>query len=196
MAAMQRREFIARGLLLPALPLLPVPVLADEAAAALLRTGGVVLALRHALAPGTFDPPGFQLGQCSTQRNLSEEGRAQARRIGQWLAQRQLQPAAVRSSPWCRCMDTAQLAFGRVEPWAALGSPRGADEATNRAALQQLGQALAAVAPQAGRFEAWVTHQFVLSDFVGVYTSTGEGLVLQAAPAGGRPRLLGRLNIA
>lgn len=196
MGAMQRRQFIARGLWLPALPLLPVPVLADEAVAGLLRTGGVVLALRHALAPGTFDPPGFKLGQCSTQRNLSEEGRAQARRIGQWLAQRQLQPAAVRSSPWCRCMDTAQLAFGQAEAWAALGSPRGADETTNRASLQQLGQALAARAQQPGRFEVWVTHQFVLNDFVGVSTSSGEGLVLQAAADANRPRVLGRLSIA
>lgn len=196
MAAMQRRQLIARGLLLPALPLLPWPVLADDAVAALLRTGSVVLALRHALAPGTFDPPGFEIGQCSTQRNLSDEGRAQARRIGQWLAQRQLQPAAVRSSPWCRCMDTAQLAFGQAEAWAALGSPRGADETTNRAALQQLARALAARAQQPGRFEAWVTHQFVLSDFVGVSTSSGEGLVLQPSAEGGRPRVLGRLSIA
>src|SRR5687768_13463128 len=77
---------------------------AEPDAEALLRAGGVVVALRHALAPGTFDPPGFRLGDCSTQRNLDDEGRAQARRIGQWFASRSLQPARVRSSPWCRCI--------------------------------------------------------------------------------------------
>ena len=155
---------------------------ANDAAAALLRTGGLVLAMRHALAPGTFDPPQFKLGDCSTQRNLSDEGRAQARRIGQWLASRQLQPAAVRSSPWCRCMETATLAFGKADQWAALGSPRGASEGTNAESLQALTQAVEAASRVPGRFDVWVTHQFVLNDVVGVSTSAGEGLLLRAGP--------------
>ena len=81
-------------------------------AADLLRKGGVVLAFRHARAPGTFDPPAFRLADCSTQRNLSDEGRAQALNIGQWFKARDLRPAKVLSSPWCRCIDTAILAFG------------------------------------------------------------------------------------
>jgi phosphohistidine phosphatase SixA len=170
------------------------PALHAEDTPALLRAGGLVLALRHALAPGTFDPPQFRLGDCSTQRNLSDEGRAQARRIGQWLATRGLQPAAVRSSPWCRCVDTATLAFGRAEPWAALGSPRAGTEATNAASLQALRDALATATRQAGRFDVWVTHQFVLSDLAGVSTSSGEGLLLRAG-ADGRPQVLGRLLV-
>ena len=63
--------------------------------AMLMRSGGLVLVLRHALAPGTFDPPGFQLGDCSTQRQLDNTGRAQATQIGQWLAQRGLRPSRV-----------------------------------------------------------------------------------------------------
>ncbi len=55
---------------------------------------------RHALAPGTFDPPGFRLGDCGTQRNLNDEGRPQARRIGEWFQARQLRPEKVLSSPW------------------------------------------------------------------------------------------------
>jgi hypothetical protein len=168
---------------------------ADEPTAALLRAGGVVLALRHALAPGTFDPPQFALGDCSTQRNLSDEGRAQARRIGQWLASRQLQPAAVRSSPWCRCMDTATLAFGRAEAWAALGSPRGASEGTNAESLQALAQAVATASGRPGRFDVWVTHQFVLNDLVGVATSSGEGLLLRAG-TDSKPQVLARLLVA
>jgi hypothetical protein len=61
---------------------------ADPDVPALLRAGGVVLGIRHALAPGTFDPPQFRLGDCSTQRLLSDEGRAQARRIGEWFKAR------------------------------------------------------------------------------------------------------------
>lgn len=155
---------------------------ADADAHALLKTGGVVLALRHALAPGTFDPPEFRLDDCRTQRNLNDEGRAQARRIGAALRERALVPARVRTSPWCRCVDTAELAFGRAERWAALGSPRGREEATNAESLRQLREALAAV-PK-GRFEVWVTHMFVLQDLAGVGTASGEGLVLDLDATG------------
>jgi hypothetical protein len=161
--------------------------------AALLREGGVVIAFRHALAPGTFDPPGFRLGECSTQRNLSDEGRAQARRIGDWFKAQALKPAQVRSSPWCRCMDTATLAFGAATAWPALGSPRGASEGTNAASLRALRDALAAARP--GRFEAWVTHMFVLSDLAATNSASGEGLVLRA-DGGAAPKVLARLSIA
>ena len=168
---------------------------AAEAVARLLRAGGVVLALRHALAPGTFDPPGFRLGDCATQRNLSAQGRAQAARIGAWFGDRGLAPARVRSSPWCRCMDTAVLAFGRAEPWAALGSPAGQAEqvnATHRAELRQaLEAASGAAAAAAARFEVWVTHNFVLQALAGGGADSGEALLLRAE--GGAVRVLGRL---
>jgi hypothetical protein len=162
--------------------------------AALLKTGGVVIAFRHALAPGTFDPPGFQLGDCSTQRNLNDEGRAQARRIGAWFKSRGLRPAAVRASPWCRCVETAELAFGTVQAWPALGSPRAGTEETNAQSLGELRAALGAASRQPGRFEVWVTHMFVLSDLLGVNSASGEGLLLGVA-SDGAPRLLGRLSV-
>jgi hypothetical protein len=137
---------VQRRHLLTAVLAAPLPALADDTLAARLRAGGVVVAFRHALAPGTFDPPGFQLGDCSTQRNLNDEGRAQARRIGAWFSARRLVPARVRSSPWCRCIDTAQAAFGRAEPWPALGSPRAGRETTNAQSLATLRQSLADVA--------------------------------------------------
>ena len=160
----------------------------------LLREGGVAVTLRHALAPGTFDPPGFRLGECSTQRNLSEEGRGQARRIGAWFQAAQLNPAAVRSSPWCRCVDTATLAFGSAEPWAALGSPHGSAEQTNDDHLQQLHGALRQVSAQRGRFEIWVTHMFVLSALTQQGTASGEALLLRAGP-GNTVQVLGHLAV-
>lgn len=183
-----------RRTLLAALAL-PLPSRADESAAAALRHGGVVVAFRHALAPGTFDPPGFRLDDCRTQRNLSDEGRAQARRIGEWFRDRKLQPARVRSSPWCRCVDTAEAAFGRAERWAALGSPRAGTEQTNAASLAALRQALADAARRGTGFEAWVTHMFVLADLTGSNTASGEGLVL-AAGADGAVRIHGRIVVA
>ena len=72
---------VARRALLGTAALATLPRLASAAEVEpLLREGGVVIAFRHALAPGTFDPPEFRLGDCRTQRNLSDGGRAQARR--------------------------------------------------------------------------------------------------------------------
>jgi len=164
---------------------------ASEDARTLLRAGGVVVALRHAHAPGTFDPPGFELGRCATQRNLDESGRAQARAIGAWFSSHHLVPSAVRSSPWCRCMDTARLAFGRSEAWPALGSVHQATDAAAQIAALRL--ALAQIGP--GRFEVWVSHQFTLSALTGESTASGEGLVLQAA-ADGAVRVAARLRPA
>jgi hypothetical protein len=192
---MDRRTLLIAAAL-PGLALLDEAAAADPAENAVadaLRAGGCVVAMRHALAPGTFDPPEFKLGDCATQRNLSDAGRAQARRIGAWFAGRGLEPAAVRSSPWCRCIDTAQRAFGRAEVWAVLGSPVNSPADVNAAREAELSRALAAV--PAGRFEAWVTHNFVLSDFAGVGTGSGEGLVLRPG-TNGRPQVVARLAVA
>lgn len=185
-----RRHLLGAGLIWPA-----VTWAVEPGAEALLRAGGVVVALRHAQAPGTYDPPEFRLGDCSTQRNLSDAGRAQARRLGEWFRARALQPATVRSSPWCRCIDTATLAFDRADAWAALGSPEGVEPATRTARLQDLQQALKTASMQRGRIEVWVTHNFVLADLIGASASSGEGFILQAA-ADGSPRILGRLPAA
>lgn len=187
---LHRRAFTLAGLSAPALAAWAQPSAAD-----LLREGGVVLALRHALAPGTFDPPGFKLGDCCTQRNLSDDGRAQARAMGAWFRAQGLQPAQVLSSPWCRCVDTAELAFGRHEAWAALGSPRGATEGTNSKSLQTLRRGVQQASGQRGRFTVWVTHMFVLADLVGQNTAVGEGLLLRADGAG-VVQVLGRWTVA
>ena len=82
-----------------------------------------VLLMRHADAPGYGDPRGYQLTQCSTQRNLGEAGKRQAQLTGEWLAKQGITKAQVYSSPWCRCFDTATLLnMGAVIKEAALGS--------------------------------------------------------------------------
>ena len=78
---------------------------------------GYVLLMRHALAPGVGDPPNLKVGDCSTQRNLNEEGRTQAREMGQWLQRREIKILRVESSRWCRAKETAKLLnIGTVRP--------------------------------------------------------------------------------
>src|SRR5262245_646254 len=84
---------------------------ADDGLWKLLRGGGQVLLIRHAsTTPGVGDPEGFKLEDCATQRNLSEQGRAEARRLGEAVRRNRIPIERVASSPWCRCLDTAQLA--------------------------------------------------------------------------------------
>jgi len=88
-----------------------------------LTDGQHVLLMRHADAPGYGDPSGYQLDQCSTQRNLGERGRKQAVILGQWLSTQGINSANVISSVWCRCVDTAKLLNkGAVTTSPALGS--------------------------------------------------------------------------
>jgi phosphohistidine phosphatase SixA len=76
---------------------------------------GYVLLLRHTLAPGVGDPENFKLNDCSTQRNLSQVGRDDAKSVGEWLKRRQIKIARIESSRWCRAKETAQLLdIGRV----------------------------------------------------------------------------------
>ena len=84
--------------------------------------GGTAFAImRHALAPGTGDPVQFKLGDCTTQRNLSDRGRDQSREIGRKLRASGLDRANVYSSEWCRCMQTAELlGLGPVKRLPAL----------------------------------------------------------------------------
>lgn len=99
-----------------------IVVHASELSAKLARSDHVLL-MRHALAPGVGDPPGYVLTDCKTQRNLSSEGLVQAQRTGQWLRAQGVRSALVFSSPWCRCLDTAKhLGYGPVEVEQSLAS--------------------------------------------------------------------------
>jgi phosphohistidine phosphatase SixA len=95
---------------------------ANEAVWDRLRAGGLVVMIRHANAPGTGDPPGFRVDDCATQRNLSDEGRAQATALGSTFQARDIPVGRVLSSRWCRALDTARLAFGNAEIEPALDS--------------------------------------------------------------------------
>jgi len=157
--------------------------------AALLRAGACVLMLRHAqTVAGVGDPPGFQLDQCSTQRNLNDEGREQAKLIGQWFKTHGVQPRSVQTSAWCRCKDTAELAFGKYAVLPELGSTfdtRASQDVQTKALRTRLGY----VPP--GQFEVWVTHQVNITSLTGESTSMGEAVVMR-----NKARVLGRTLFA
>ncbi len=120
--------------------------------AGLLRAGGCAVLFRHAATEaGIGDPPNFRLGDCSTQRLLSDSGRAQSLRIGQWFKAQALQARSVHSSAWCRCRDTATLAFGEHAVMPALTSTFD-NNSRQPAQTQQLRQRLLSI--PAGQFEA------------------------------------------
>jgi len=154
---------------------------ASESVWEALRTPGAVVVLRHSYAPGAFDPPDARLDDCTTQRNLDETGRAQARRIGEAFRQQGLTVGAVLSSPRCRCLDTARLAFGRVESWDVLqGALRDAER--RRRQLAEMRQRIAA--HRSGPPLVLVTHGSVVTDLTGLSIRMGEFVVLRRAADG------------
>lgn len=149
---------------------------------ALLAPGSVVL-LRHSYAPGGFDPPDAKLADCSTQRNLDESGRAQAWRVGEAFRQHAIAVGRVLSSPRCRCLDTARLAFGRAEPWEVLQGAL-SDTELRRRRLAETRKVIDAY--QGGAPLVVVTHGSVVTDLTGLSIRMGEFVVLRRAPDGTR----------
>jgi broad specificity phosphatase PhoE len=173
----------ALGLLLLALPVLARPAVADEAAWRALAEPGAVLIVRHAqTVPGVGDPPGFRLEDCATQRNLSAEGRKQAAALGAALAARVVRVGRVESSRWCRCVDTARLAFPgeTVHVQEALNSffeDRAAEPARTRALRARIAQW------RGPGVLVLVTHQVNIAALTGRTTAMGEGVVLKGGSA-------------
>jgi phosphohistidine phosphatase SixA len=158
-----------------------------------LRTGrGYAVLLRHALAPGTGDPAGFRLGDCSTQRNLSLEGRRQAIAIGaQWRRER-VPVDRVLTSRWCRARDTARLlAVGTVTAYPDLDSSFTVSDSVAARRTAKVRGLIKRHAGQPGVL-VLVGHQVNITDITGVVPSSGEGVVVQAR-ADGSLRVVGTL---
>lgn len=139
---------------------------------------GDIVLVRHADAPGFGDPPAFALGDCATQRNLDDAGREQARRIGEALRSRGARVSEVWTSQWCRCRDTARLAFpDRVAR----------EVAAFNSFFAQASQASPQTEAARDRLRQWagpgvlvvVTHQVNITSLTGVVPGSGEGLVLR-----------------
>ena len=147
-----------------------------------LHSGGHVALLRHALAPGTGDPPDFRLRDCRTQRNLSAQGREQAARIGELFRAHGMQIVKVFSSQWCRCLETARLlGLGSVE---------------ERPFLNSFFKDFARRESQTSELRGWlekqtlnqpmvlVTHQVNITALTGVYPGSGELVIVRRGENG------------
>ena len=166
-------------------------VQASDAVWDALRAPGSVVILRHSYAPGGFDPPDARLDDCTTQRNLDEQGRAQAVRVGEAFKQHGIEVGKVLSSPRCRCMDTGRLAFGRAEAWTVLqGSLSDAD--LRRRLVAQIKDVIAA--HRDGPPLVLVTHGSVVSELTGVNIRMGAFVALRRG-ADGHHTVVGDLYI-
>ena len=88
----------------------------------LAQEGNKIILIRHSLAPGGGDPPGFKINDCKTQRNLNRTGINQSKKIGKLFKKNKVPVDQVLSSQWCRCKDTAKYAFGNFKEFTALNS--------------------------------------------------------------------------
>jgi phosphohistidine phosphatase SixA len=156
-----------------------------------LRSGTHVALLRHAIAPGTGDPANFALSNCGTQRNLSEEGRTQAARIGARFRDNGIATARVFSSQWCRCLDTARLLeIGQVEELPLLNSFF-ADSDRRGPQTEALKRWLAGQEKKAPM--VLVTHQVNITALTGIHPGSGEMVVIRR-PENGEVEVAGTIT--
>ena len=157
----------------------PTAAFADERDAwAALASGGHVALVRHGNAPPGYggDPPGFKIDDCTTQRNLDERGRAQARAVGAAFRQRGIAVDKIRSSPMCRCLETARLmALGPVESVLIV--------ATSEQSPERLVMLKEMVATWRGPGTlVLVTHAITVNALVGIMPQQAETVVVRHKP--------------
>ena len=147
-----------------------------------LRSGNHFAVLRHAIAPGTGDPENFKIGDCATQRNLSEKGRKQAIQIGERFRANRIENARILSSQWCRCLETATLlSLGPVEALPVLNSFFGNFEREG----QQTRQLRKWLDKQSlTKPLVLVTHQVNITALTNVFPKSGEMLVIKRSGSG------------
>src|SRR5215204_6244892 len=150
-----------------------------------LRRGGYVLAFRHAATDFAMTDSTRDLRDCSRQRNLTVEGRREARSIGREFRRLGIPVGRVLASPFCRTRETATLAFGRAVPSRALlsveffeGEPAGERQP---ARLRQL----LTSPPRGATNTILVSHNFAIDDATGESLAEGEAVVV--TPGEGRP---------
>lgn len=166
---------------------------ANEALWSLLKGGGQIVLMRHAItSPGVGDPEGMDLNVCATQRNLSDPGRTHARQVGEAFRARGIPVQRVISSPWCRCLETARLAFGtEPEVSTALSNLFGRGDPQGRQVAQM--RDLVSRKPASGNL-VLVTHGSTILALTGVSPATAEMVVL-TPQADGKFTVAGRLEV-
>lgn len=145
---------------------------------------GYVLLMRHALAPGIGDPENFRVGDCTTQRNLSEEGRQDARDIGEWLERREVKIRGIESSRWCRAKETAELlGIGKVKLNKNLDSLFQESDLINHKQTIEIKKRIENYRNTRGLL-VFVGHLVNISAITGVSLDSGEGVLVRATAKG------------
>jgi len=194
----QNRAGLAAAALAVSLVAVPARAADDSAPAwAALVEGGHVALIRHGNAPGPSlgqggDPPGFRLDDCKTQRNLDGTGRGEARALGAAFRERGVRVDRVLSSPWCRCVQTAQLmAVGPVEESSALVPTT--DRNPNAPAALRALEAMVSGWRGPGTL-VLVTHGFTVRALTGIMPTQAETVVLKPTPGSeSAARVVGRI---
>ena len=138
-----------------------------------LKSGGNLIFIRHAYAPGGGDPINFDINKCSTQRNLSDSGRKQATEIGSFFKKNNIQVDKVYSSEWCRCKETALFAFNEFETKNFLNSFFSSKFAKNKDS--QIEKLKEFINNWDGKNNIiFVTHYVVISEILNYAPSSGE----------------------
>ncbi|KRO57045.1 MAG: phosphoglycerate mutase [Pelagibacteraceae bacterium BACL5 MAG-120820-bin39] len=141
-----------------------------------LKKGGNLIFIRHAYAPGGGDPENFIISDCSTQRNLNEDGKNQSKRIGQFFIENDILIDKVLSSEWCRCKDTAQIAFTNFETKNFLNSFFSAQFASNK--NQQIRDLKKYIKNwQSDKNLVLITHYVLISEILNYTSSSGEIII-------------------
>ena len=146
---------------------------ANENIVEILKKGGNIIFIRHAIAPGNGDPQNFDISNCSTQRNLSKDGELQALKIGKFFKENDIKLTKVLSSEWCRCKDTAKIAFGNYETKNFLNSFYDERFSENKDKQILDFQKFIRNWNKTGNL-VLVTHYVVISEILDLATSSGE----------------------
>jgi phosphohistidine phosphatase SixA len=147
----------------------------DKDILASIKEGNRLIFIRHAYAPGGGDPDNFDINDCNTQRNLSESGRQQAKNISNFFIENQINFKKVYSSEWCRCKETAKIAFGDFETKNFLNSFFSQKFAKNR--KKQMNDLNNFVDNYDDGNLVFVTHYVVISEALNYAPSSGEIVV-------------------
>tara|TARA_B110000116_G_C16636444_1_gene490799 strand:- start:21 stop:581 length:561 start_codon:yes stop_codon:yes gene_type:complete len=142
----------------------------------ILKDGGKLIFIRHAYAPGSADPDGFDISNCASQRNLNIDGIEQSKRIGQIFIDSDIMINKVLSSEWCRCKQTAEYAFNNYETKSFLNSFFSQEFSHNKD--KQLKELKEYIKNWNGKKNLiFVTHFVVISEILNLSTSSGEIVV-------------------
>jgi phosphohistidine phosphatase SixA len=187
---------LAVALLFTGISCLPLPAIAQETSmepqklVSLLREGGYVILVRHAAGDSTQkDAENLLLNDCKTQRNLSRQGRIDARGIGQSFDLLQIPVAKILSSPYCRAMDTGRFVFAQVERSNELNYVKDTEDDKRKGA--SLLTPLLSTVPVTGSNTVLITHSTNIQATLGFVPAEGEAIIFK--PEGNTYKQIGRI---